>query len=460
MTTEGKPLVIVGSEQEVGFSESAGVEAWSTAGLDAAGIEAMVYRVRDERRLAIVLLDPEDGEEDFMEACVEAGAVARAVSQKQVDRFIPDETTLDEWRDGFIALINDEVASAEGYYSDALRGMQESRRNRLHVHDAMNIAMDLYLQTEPAERIPTGIGNLDKAIGGGLPQGLTVLAAGSSNGKTTLLTQISDNIAASGRPVLFVTVEQSRQELVAKSLSRMMRLTPKRNGGYHVASSAHIRSAQERAKWSADKEEALLKAASDYASTIAPRMFFLEKEDGQPSVADIRRAFDAIAEDTGRTPVLCVDYLQLLKAKDERMTDRRAIDTNVTELRILARQRKTAVVVISSINRASYFEGADMSSFKESGMVEYSADLALVLQPRGYGERVSEKKTDKAAKDEARKAMAEHKSATIRKSEICVLKNREGGMPPKPVPLMFNALCNLFTEDGEASTDVEKKRVL
>ena len=56
----------------------------------------------------------------------------------------------------------------------------------------------------------TGIAGLDKALDGGLHAGLTVLGAVSSMGKTSLMLQMADTLAAAGRNVLFITIEMSR----------------------------------------------------------------------------------------------------------------------------------------------------------------------------------------------------------------------------------------------------------
>lgn len=66
----------------------------------------------------------------------------------------------------------------------------------------------------------TGIAGLDKALDGGLHAGLTVLGAVSSMGKTSLMLQMADTLAAAGRNVLFITIEMSRMELIAKSAVR------------------------------------------------------------------------------------------------------------------------------------------------------------------------------------------------------------------------------------------------
>ena len=65
----------------------------------------------------------------------------------------------------------------------------------------------------------TGFSNLD-AQAGGLYAGLYILAAISSLGKTTLALQIADQLAAAGHETLFFSMEQSRLELVSKSIAR------------------------------------------------------------------------------------------------------------------------------------------------------------------------------------------------------------------------------------------------
>jgi len=454
---EPNPVFIVGTQQDVGVAESAGLEAWSIQGRNAEDMANKALELSDEGRPAIVLLHDEDAEKAMMDAFIQAGAVARTVTQESADRYIHEDiTTAEELRTAYISLFRAEAAEEARNYEERKAAAKARQLQALHVFDSMGVAMDLFGQTVTRGYVPTGLENLDKAIGGGLPEGaLTVLGAGSSNGKTTLVNQIADHIAASGRTVLFVTIEQSRHELVAKSLSRMMKQTKKPNGGYYVASASHIMSTSERDTWPQDKTQALLSCCTRYTQEVAPSLHYFEA-DGQPTVEQIRKAYTALKESGKTSPVLVIDYLQLIKAKDERMTDRKAVDVNVLELRQLAREMNTAVIVISSINRQSYAEGADMGAFKESGGVEYGADLAMMLQPRGYSEKVGNEKTEKAAREKARALMAEHKASHLRKSELVILKNRSGAMPPRPVPLAYDALCNLFTEDKDTDKGVGK----
>lgn len=99
-----------------------------------------------------------------------------------------------------------------------------------------------------------------------------------------------------------------------------------------------------------------------------------------------------------------------------------------------------------------------MDSFKESGAIEYGADVLMGLQPEGMTERlegVSESKT----KAEANKIMRETKSATERACEIVILKQRSGTIPARGIPLTFHPAASMF-EDGAAGYEASRPRVI
>jgi DNA repair protein RadA/Sms len=67
-------------------------------------------------------------------------------------------------------------------------------------------------RSEP--RIPSGIGELDRVLGGGwVPGGVTLLGGEPGIGKSTLLLQVANHLAAAGDTVLYVAGEESLEQV-------------------------------------------------------------------------------------------------------------------------------------------------------------------------------------------------------------------------------------------------------
>lgn len=308
----------------------------------------------------------------------------------------------------------------------------------LRVFSPRDLAMGVCLEEQSREPIPTGFPKLDGYLGDGLQQGLYIMGAVSSMGKTTLALQIADTIAAGGYPVLFVTIEQTARELVAKSIARVA-------AGYHYdacesdpITAQDINNRRRRREWGDGKTEALVLAAEAYSDQVAGNLRIMEA-DGQPSVADIAAAAQRMAEHMGKAPAVFIDYLQLLRAENERDSDKQTVDKNVGALRRLAGRLKAPVFAISSLNRASYNGAISLESFKESGAVEYGSDVLLGLQPAGIGNM---------AQSEAGDRIDSMKTKRIREVELSILKNRSGSITGRKdaIPFRFDAVTNAFEE--------------
>lgn len=257
----------------------------------------------------------------------------------------------------------------------------------------------------------TGFPNLD-AEAGGLYTGLYVIAAVSTLGKTTFAHQIADQLAAAGNDVLFFSMEQSRLEMVSKSLAR---ITAQRDIKTAVTSLS-IRKGY--------LPENVLKAADDYKAAIADRLSIVEGNFAC-NVSFIGEYTRRYMKQTGSKPVLFIDYLQILQGEpDKRQTTKEVIDSTVTELKRLSRELDLTVFVISSVNRANYLTPIDFESLKESGGIEYTADVIWGLQFQCLNaDLFSDPKSTLKAK---RGAIKEAKAADPRKIELVCLKNRYG----------------------------------
>lgn len=262
--------------------------------------------------------------------------------------------------------------------------------------------------------LSSGLAELDELLGGGLFPGLYVLGAPSSLGKTTLLLQMADEIAASGRDVLFFSLEMSRWELLAKSLCRTA--APQTALCARQLLRGEIPSSQ------------LKRLLEVYNRRSGERIFISAEQEGLTPEALREKALRHRAQ-RGRSPVVVVDYLQILAPSDARSSDKQNVDRAVVALKALSRELEIPVLVASSFNRDAYAKEVSMEAFKESGAVEYAADVLLALQMSAAGEKDFD--------------LNREKMADPRRVDIVLLKNRSG-VPYGKVPLLYYSAENRF----------------
>ena len=258
--------------------------------------------------------------------------------------------------------------------------------------------------------IKTGFSNLDQESGG-LYSGLYVIAAISSLGKTTFAHQLADQVAGAGNDVLFFSLEQSRLELVTKSISRHMA----KKDMSSAITSLSIRKGY--------LPQSVQEATKEYLETVGDRLSIIEGN----FACDVSFIGDYVRGYIKRNdtrPVVMIDYLQVLApASDRKQTVREAVDEAVTELKRLSRDFDLTVILISSVNRSNYLQPIDYESLKESGGIEYTADVVWGLQLQCLNDPMFDKDKDIKKKRETVKSA---KAATPRKIELVCLKNRYG----------------------------------
>ncbi len=313
-----------------------------------------------------------------------------------------------------------------------------------HVVSALEAIQNVYMLKGATEPQPTGFSSLDRLLGGGLYAGLYILGATSSLGKTTFVGQLADNVAAQGRPVLFVTLEMSAEEMAAKSLSRYMALNGgRREGSLHLMSPVW-RNFPPNEKY-AGKD--IRDACERYQADVGERLKYLVA-DAEPNVDDVRAIAQSVATIEGTSPLVVIDYLQILKSPADSLSDKQATDRNVSALRRLARDLKAPVLCVASLNRGGYYGTVEMDSFKESGAIEYGADVLLGLQPAEMGGTLKGQTNPDAAKKKARETISDHKRAEVRNAALTVIKNRWGRITgtDEGITYTYDAIANTFTE--------------
>ena len=344
-------------------------------------------------------------------------------------------------RDGFIS----EVAAAERAKEAELEAIAEAAKEDYlktsAAHELQNFLGGITASADtPA--LSTGFKNLDSVLDGGLYEGLYIIGAISSLGKTTLALQIIDQLAQQGQDCLVFSLEMARSELIAKSISRLTYLAAD-----HKADAKTTRGITAGARWKNynDTEKALINKAMQQYKDYAQHIYIHEGvgDIGIQQVADTVKQHIAI---TGNKPVVLIDYLQILAPYDMRASDKQNTDKATLELKRLSRDCKIPVIGISSFNRDNYTAPVNNASFKESGAIEYSADVLIGLQYAGMDYQEGE--TDNARQKRIRELIKgmEDKARTgeAQKLQAKVLKNRNGSKGQ--AEFSFYAMFNCFKE--------------
>lgn len=240
--------------------------------------------------------------------------------------------------------------------------------------------------------VPTGLGQLDHLLGG-LNDGLHLLAGPPGMGKTTLALQMAA-AATQEVPVVVVTFEHAPENLTLKLLCARAGVNPRDvQRGY--------------------ADLAKLRAAAEAWQPVAERLAVVEGR-SQLTVAQVRaQARRAMRQHQAERCLVVVDYLQLWAkvAEDLRgnFSVRERVDMLGGLLRELALGLRSPVLALASQNRSAGNYGAGkgsaaLDSLKESGDLEYAADVVLFLT-------------------EAQERMA---TPPARAVELTVAKNRHG----------------------------------
>lgn len=291
-------------------------------------------------------------------------------------------------------------------------------------------ALEAHIQRQAARpALKTGFSRLDNALDGGLYDGLYVLGAVSSLGKTALCMQIADQLARSGRHVLVFSLEMTAFELMARSVSRES-FQRDASAGRRLAKTVRGVLDGRRYAGYSPKEAGHLQAAKEAYAAYAGNLWFREG-DHETGLEYIEREILRHTAETGTVPVVLVDYLQIIAPADVHFTDKQNLDRAVCALKRLTRAHSMTIIAVSSFNRENYNAEATMAAFKESGGIDYSADVLLGLQARGAGGRSFN--------------IDEEKRKDPRELELKILKNRSGALG-EPIPFRYYPAFSCFEE--------------
>ena len=397
----------------------------------------------------------------------EAGRAGEAKLSEELTKiqveFVDADITFG-FKDANEALVEDRetfVQSVLNAKNNVLNLLEEKRQKEAEAYyqtSAVNGLSEFIADIERRHNkdcVSTGFENLDEILDGGFYPGLYIIGAISSLGKTTFALQVADNAAKKGQDVLVFSLEMGKQELIAKSISRLSFQKCKSWGSeldFATTTRNLMNGKSLNSKERVDFLNECIKGYSDYAGRI-----FYHIGIGDIGVEKIKSVIARHIRITGRKPLVIIDYLQIIAPFDMRATDKQNTDKAVVELKRASRDYDVPIFAISSFNRENYTSPVNIASFKESGAIEYTSDVLMALQFKGMDYL---KKEDGKYEDEKSRTARiiqlrneQEKNAEIpgkaQELQLKILKNRNGRKGG--VDLEFHPMFNCF--------EVPKKKV-
>lgn len=271
--------------------------------------------------------------------------------------------------------------------------------------------------------LSTGLGDLDRRMGGLQNSDLVIVAARPGIGKTSLATGMAQHIARQGRPVAFFSLEMSSDQLATRVLSEM----------------ADVPSSSLRRGGVGDDEfDRVIQAVRDLQSVPV----YIDATGGL-TIAQIAMRARRLKRTKGIQAVF-VDYLQIMGASGKRGASR--VD-DVTEmsmgLKTLAKELDVPVVALSQLSRQ--VESRDdkrprLSDLRDSGAIEQDADVVLFIYREEFYLAGAKPKEGSAEMFDWQAQM----EAARGKAELIIAKQRHG--PTGTVDVRFNAATTHFSD--------------
>ena len=226
--------------------------------------------------------------------------------------------------------------------------------------DASEIANELAdeLSKGKITRVATHIRTLDYFTYGGFNGGnLVILAARPSVGKTTIAMQIAQAASADNNKTLVFSLEMTKKELVQRLLQSTGLVSQYELVTHNI-------------NW--DNYERALGMVVNSNLII---------NDDAYNIHDIRHKIITSVKTQGVKMVM-IDYLQLIKGADPRMSMNDQVGELTSALKQTAKQCNIPIIVLSQLSRESVRENRSpqLYDLRSSGAIEQDADIVVMLE--------------------------------------------------------------------------------
>lgn len=221
--------------------------------------------------------------------------------------------------------------------------------------------------------ILSGIRSLDDMIGGFDPGTLTILAGATSMGKSTVAANVAFNVAMTGTPVAFFTMEVSDDALVRQNIqARITRVT-----GHH------LRVGQKLSHY--DIERARKAVETSGIDRMPLRISYT------PGLTTAQMRQMLTYECRTRKPgLVIVDYLQIMSPSGKKSYSRNDEVSQLSrEIKSIAGEMDVPILLLSQLSRSVNDPRRDdkrprLSDLRDSGSIEQDASTVIFVYREHY----------------------------------------------------------------------------
>lgn len=260
--------------------------------------------------------------------------------------------------------VTSDVGAVAESLSSALASMPQHSKRKTNAGDIMLDVLKLSESVDqPVRKVFTGLSNLDSKMGGFRDGQLIVLAARPSVGKSALAAQMAINAAKEGSKTLFISLEMSAQETVARAMAF--------ESGVNM---------QKILDGTLDKEQVqrLKGLAAGYQRDIP-----LYVEDRSNLTLGRLEMLIKQYSSKQRLGFVVVDHIGLIAGDDSKKSSWEVTEKVSKGLKQLAKSERIPILALSQLNRDSEKEKQitvpTLAQLRNSGAVEQDADVVLLL---------------------------------------------------------------------------------
>ncbi len=222
--------------------------------------------------------------------------------------------------------------------------------------------------------LKTGFTYLDKVLTGLAKSDLVILASRPGMGKTSFALNIMMNVAQRDVPVMFFSLEMTKDQLAARVLS------------FEAQVDSHIFR-------SGVSDDSVWRDLTMTSERLSSRPVFLD-DSSLITVAEMKskmRQQNQQARAAGRPPIglVIIDYLQLMSTGKRSENRVQEVSEMTRNLKIMAKDLNVPILVLSQLSRSpEKSRGGDrrpmLSDLRDSGSIEQDADIVMFLYRESY----------------------------------------------------------------------------